>query len=98
MEIPDLQQSHTFQSCDIGAVTLDGTLHCGGPFSPVQAILPPGHVYACHQAFQVPLPGTDSDLIKIVHVEDNFPLWRSIKAKVVQVRVAIDDHGNSADG
>ena len=70
MQIPDLQQSHAFQSGHIESVTLDRALHGSGPLAPIQAIFAPGYVYACHQALEIPFPRTDGHLVKIIQVED----------------------------
>ena len=75
--------------CDVESVAFNTPLHGRGPFPAIQAILPAGHIHAGGQPLQVPLPGTEGGLVKIVKVEDHVMLRRAIHAKVVDVRIAI---------
>ncbi len=58
----------------------------GGGEAPVLA----GHVEACGQAFDVPLPRPRQGLVEVVDVEDEAALWRLEEAEVHEVRVAAD--------
>jgi hypothetical protein len=44
-------------------------LDCSITFATFQAIGPPGDIHACHQTFQVPFPGANDGLIKIVQIK-----------------------------
>ncbi len=62
---------------------------------PAQAHVARGDHEACGQSFQVPFPRAERDFIEIVEVEDELALRRREAAKVHQMRVAANGHGQA---
>src|SRR6516164_5657271 len=97
VQVPDIQHTHALQTVDIGSIAFDTTLDCGITPATIQAVGASRHIYAGHEALQVPFPRTDDSLIKIVKIKNNLTQRSAVHAEVVQMSVAVDDHGNAAD-
>src|SRR6516164_1535799 len=97
MQVPDIQHTHALQTIDIGSITFDTTLDCGITLATIQAVGASRYIYASHEAFQVPFPGTDDGLIKIVEIKNNLAQRSAVHTEVIQMSVAVDNHGNAAD-